>query len=383
MRTLTTFAMTTLTALCLFPTPAVAEGGSEPKVQGADGDEVEGDPSAAAESKAKSKKSKSKKSKSKSKSKTKTRNDELCDFRTPIHWHVIESGEHLGLIAGQYGILSSDLLATNPKLAENPDHIEVGQKLAVCPEIPPREVVTETHVVQAGETFNAIAHAHGLTPDELLEMQEGALTNPDKLRVGDELTIVTVGDILIGFEPEEPVRGKLVNARKLPEHEAYTIKRTHNAYGTPRTIKLIGKVVDRYQRRVPGGPKLRMGDISRHGGGPLTGHLSHQEGRDIDIGLVLQGKLANRLHFSGATPQNVDLRRTWTLIEEFIATGEVQVIFLDHAMQKALYEWAQNNGVSQKKLDEYFQYPRGPHRGHGIVRHWDGHVNHIHVRFRR
>jgi len=381
MRTLTT--LFTLTALCLAPSGAVAgESKAETKSSASD-DEVEGDPSAATEAKSKSKSSKKSKTKTKTKSKTKTRNDELCDFRTPIHWHVIEPGEHLGLIAGQYGILSADLIATNPALADNPDHIRAGQKLAVCPELPPRETVIETHEVAAGETFNAIAYAHELSPDELLAMQDGKLRDPDKLRVGDELRIVTVGDILIGFEPDEPARGKLVHSRKLPEHEAYTIKRPHLAYGTPRTIKLIGKVVERYQRRVPGGPKLRMGDISKSSGGPLTGHLSHQEGRDIDIGLVLEGKLANRLHFSGATPENIDLRRTWTLIEEFIATGEVKVIFLDHKVQELLYEWCKANGVPQKKLDEYFQYPRGPHRGHGIVRHWDGHRNHIHVRFRR
>ena len=370
-----------LFALCFAPAPA---GATEPSAEPDAADEAEGDPSAAAEAEAQDSKAKPKKSKQpRSKSKPdKPKTDEACDFRTPIHWHEVEAGEHLGLIAGRYGVLSRDLIALNPKLAENPDHIRIGQKLAVCPELPPREVLEYDHVVSAGETFNQIAYANDLSPEELLAMQDGSLRDPNKLRVGARLHIVSVGDIVPGFEPEEPQRGKLVNGRQLPTHEAYTIKRAHNVYGTKRTIVLIGQVVDAYQRRAPGGPKLRIGDISKQGGGPLDGHLSHQEGRDLDIGLVLEGKLADRLHFSGASHDNVDLERTWALIEEFVATGEVRCIFLDYEIQGWIYEWAKQNGVPKRKLDEYFQYPRGAGRNHGIIRHWRGHRNHLHVRFR-
>lgn len=383
MRTLA-LALSTLVSLPLLLAASPARAG-EPSSDASAADEVEGDPSAQQElaqppPKAKSK-SKSK-TKSKSKSKSKSRNDEACDHRSPIYWHVVEPGEHLGLIAGKYGVLSKDIVALNPALAKNPDHIRVGQKLAICPEIPPREVDVLEHVVASGETFNAIAIAHGLSPEELLAQQEGALADPNKLRVGTTLRIVSVGEIVPGFEPEPPQKGKLVHARKLPQNDAYYIKRPHNAYGTPHTVKMIGQVVARYEKRAKGGPLLRMGDISRKGGGPLQGHRSHQEGKDFDIGLVLKGKLADRMHFSGATKHNVDLRRTWILIEEFIATGEVRVIYLDYEVQKWLYEWAKDNGVSEKKLDEYFQYPRGIGRRHGIIRHWKGHKNHLHVRFK-
>lgn len=371
MRIAAVASLTVLSAIWLAPMRALAVEPDKP-IAPASEDESEGDPSEAPKSKPKDKKSKDKKS----------RNDEACDFRSPIHWHAVESGEHLGVIAGRYGVLSKDLIALNPSLAENPNHIRVGQKLAVCPEIPPHETVVLEHVVQAGETFNEIAYANNLTPTELLEMQTGRLRDPNKLRVGDRLHLVVDGGILPGFEPEEPQRGRLVNGRKLPKHDAYTIKRAHNVYGTPRTIKLIGKVIDKYQRRVPGGPKLRIGDISKDGGGPMTGHLSHQEGRDIDIGLVLQGDLADHLHFSGATEENIDLARTWTLIEEFILTGEVRAIYLDYEVQRLLYEHAKSVGVPKATLDEYFQYPRGSGRNHGIIRHWRGHRNHIHVRFR-
>ncbi|MCA9686415.1 MAG: penicillin-insensitive murein endopeptidase [Myxococcales bacterium] len=345
-------------------------------------DEQEGDPS---EQLAKAKSANASKPKSKGTSKPKSErsaNDERCDHRSPIFWHEVEAGEHLGLIAGRYGVLSKDIVAVNPDLAANPNHIRVGQKLAICPEIPPREVVELRHVVAAGETFNQIAFAHDLSPAELLAQQDGKLSDPNKLRVGFELRIVTTGEIVDGFEPEPPQPGRLVHARKLPGHEAYLIKRPSNAYGTARTIKLIGQVVDRYRDRTKSGPKLRIGDISSKSGGPLAGHRSHQEGNDVDIGLILKGELADREHFSGASADNIDLQRTWVLVEEFLATGEIRYIFLDYSIQKLLYEYAKAQGVSERKLDEYFQYPRGMGRNHGIIRHWTGHKNHIHVRFR-
>jgi LysM repeat protein len=341
--------------------------------------EVEGDPS---EAPVAPKKPKKKKAKSKPAKPPASRNDERCDFRSPLHTHVVEAGEHLGTIAGRYGVLSKDLLALNPALAANPNLIRVGQKLAVCPEIAPRELEVREHVVAAGETFNAIALSYELTPDELLAQQKGAIKDPSKLRVGQKLAIVTLGDVLPGFEPEPPMPGRLASGRKLPDSDAYEIKRPHNAWGTKRTIKLVGQAIASYERKAKGGPKLRIGDLSREHGGKLEGHLSHQEGIDIDIGLVLRGKAASRMHFSGATAETIDVERTWLLVESFLDTGEVRYIFLDHGVQKLLYEHAKDHGVPQSKLDEYFQYPRGTGRNHGIIRHWRGHKNHIHVRFR-
>lgn len=360
-----TLALSSLTAEAAEPDAGAADDAPDHV------DESEGDPGEVPVTPTKSKKKRDK-----------NRNDEACDYRSPIHWHVVQTGEHLGLIAGVYGVMSKDLIALNPKLADNPNLIRIGDKLAVCPEIPPREIIEIEYEVQSGDTFNKIAYDHGLAPDELLALQDGKLRDRNKLRIGDKLRIVTVGEILPGFEPEPPQPGRLSNGRRLPEHKAYTIKRKHHVYGTSRTIRLLGQVVDRYVKRADGGPKLRIGDISKDGGGPLAGHLSHQEGNDVDIGIVLAGELADRLHFSGASKDNIDLQRTWILIEELIATGEVRVIFLDYEVQALLYEHARQSGVPKAKLDEYFQYPRGTGRTRGLIRHWRGHKNHLHVRFR-
>ncbi len=71
------------------------------------------------------------------------------------------------------------------------------------------------------------------------------------------------------------------------------------------------------------------------------------------------------------------------MIKAFTDTDDVVYVFMDYGLQKLLYEYAKEQGVSEDTLDELFQYPRGRGRTHGIIRHWKGHVNHFHVRFRK
>lgn len=306
-----------------------------------------------------------------------------CQYRTPVHLHEVLPGEHLGLIAGRYGVYRKDLIALNAEL-ENPDRILPGQMIQVCPEIPPREQKTVTHVVAAGENLASIAKRYELEVEALLEMQGGRVSNPNHIRVGQELTIELEGDILPGFDPEEveEKNGRLSRSVQLREGDGYMLKRPHLAFGTPATISTIERVLTRYRKRSHGGPVIHVGDISKQSGGPLSGHLSHQTGKDVDIGLVHRGPAASSVRFVKATDGNLDVERTWMLVEEFLQTGNVRYIFLDYEVQKQLYDYARGHGVSKRQLDEWFQYPRGRGRGFGIVRHWRNHADHIHVRFR-
>ncbi len=332
------------------------------------------------------KKKKKKKKKAKKKSgKPRPQKSKLCSYRTPLYEHEVGTGEHLGLIAGRYGVLRKDVVALNPELS-NPNLIRPGQKIKVCPELAPRTSHEKQYTVKAGENLAQIAKAHDLSVDELLEQQRPALTNPNLIRPGQTLVIQVEGDIVYGFEPDVHRRydkGSLHSSHRLPKGSGYAIKRPYLAFGTKNTISLIQQAIDNYHRRANGGPLVRVGDISQKGGGPLKGHVSHQRGVDVDVGLVLKGPKKNELRFHGANEKNLDVRRTWLLVRGFLETGEVRYIFLDYHLQKLLYEAAKKNGVPESKLDEYFQYPRGRGRNHGIVRHWKGHRDHIHVRFRR
>lgn len=312
-----------------------------------------------------------------------TRNSAVCDYETPLHTHVVVPGEHLGQIAGSYGVRRRDLIRLNPGLKKNPNVLRVGQRLRVCPDIAPRERHRLTHAVQRGETLSSIAKKYDLTTRELERYQQGNLKNPHSLRPGQRLVVWVQGDVLSGFANIDPDSGVLQNGVQLPPGRHYHIKWKTASWGTAYTIRALQEGIATYKRRMPGGPKVHVGDLSKRGGGPFPPHKSHQHGRDVDIGYVLRGPLANETRFRNAGRGNLDVSRTWMLVKSLIDTNAVAHIFMDHRIQELLYEHAKKQGVREEVLDELFQYPRGPNRGHGIIRHWKGHTHHFHVRFRR
>lgn len=311
-----------------------------------------------------------------------TKNSKLCDYRTPLHTHVVVPGEHLGEIAGRYGVRRSDLIRLNSRLSSNANLLSVGQKINVCPEIAPRERVQIEYTVQSGDTLSAIAAKYDLTTNELLGFQRGKLKNQNDLRVGQKLIVYKEGSILPGYGAYDDDTGVLKSGVQLPSGKHYVVKHPSLAWGTGETIRLIQTAVTNYRRHWKSSPMVHIGDISKKGGGHFPPHQSHQHGRDVDIGYVLKGDQANETRFISANAKNLDVERTWSLIQAFLDTNKVKYIFMDHSIQKLLYEHAQSKGISKETLAELFQYPRSKGRGHGIIRHSKGHVNHFHVRFR-
>lgn len=366
---------------------ASKRAGSKSKRSQANNKRSSGKRGASAKSSKKRKQSGSRNRKKQTKSKRKPGHPD-CEFRTPIYEHKVEAGEHLGAIAGRYGVRRADLVRLNPKLQKNPDLIHPGQSLRVCPDIAPRRRVEKTHVVVKGESLGRIASAYGLTVRELVGLQQGKLRkqlerNPNSLWIDSKLKVLVEEEELEVYKPPDEDTGKLPVGVKLRERKGVLIKRSHLVWGTKATIKAVEKAVRLYQKRMPGGPKVRIGDISKKGGGPLRGHLSHQRGVDVDVGIIHKGSKRNAERFTHATTENLDVARTWALLKAFIDTQQVRVIFLDYALQKRLYKYAKSKGVSEDTLDELFQYPRGRGRTSGIVRHWRSHRGHLHVRFRR
>lgn len=172
-------------------------------------------------------------------------------------------------------------------------------------------------------------------------------------------------------------------AAQLQPGPGYVVKRPNNAWGTPRTLAAIQTAAKRYLDRGLGGPAVHMGDISQKSGGPFPPHLSHQDGRDVDVGYVLQGDVADVKRFVTATAGRLDVVRSWALLDAFLGTERVRYVFVDYGLQRLLYEHAKREGVPEDRLAELFQYPRGSAAAQGVIRHWRGHANHFHVRFRQ
>ena len=170
--------------------------------------------------------------------------------------------------------------------------------------------------------------------------------------------------------------GSMDDAMPLPPAPEYTIKAEAYAWATPRTIAVLRDAIREYGRGKKA-PKLHIGDISLRAGGPFSPHLSHQDGRDVDIAYVLH----DRGRFGVATSANLDRRHTWTLVRALLDTRAVTYLFVDYEVQRMLYEHALGEGLTPEQLDPWFQYPYGRRAARGIIRHWKGHRDHFHVRF--
>jgi len=184
-----------------------------------------------------------------------------------------------------------------------------------------------------------------------------------------------------------PWAGRLQHPTLLPSGDGYVIRRPERAFGTETTIELIERAIGETFDEYPDEHVLAIGDISAETGGLITQHRSHQSGRDVDVGLFYTEQPAEYPNsFVTATADNLDCAATFKLLESFLATtnedGGVLMIFLDFDVQGLLYAWAQDHGISERRLARIFQYPHGRGSSEGLVRHVANHDNHMHVRFK-
>jgi Penicillin-insensitive murein endopeptidase len=120
-------------------------------------------------------------------------------------------------------------------------------------------------------------------------------------------------------------------------------------FGQPDTIRALQAIGAAWQRAHPSGPRIGIGDISFHGGGPMPPHKSHQNGLDVDI-----------------RPVRND--------------GQEQAVRHDlpsysRSLTQELVDRVRANGVLAV---QYIFFNDPAIRG---VRPWPGHDDHLHVRF--
>lgn len=158
----------------------------------------------------------------------------------------------------------------------------------------------------------------------------------------------------------------------------FFIRDPRRSWGTELTVRRLKETAAAYAKRFPEAPPIRYCDLSRRWGGRFRPHVSHRTGRDVDIDLILKRPRKTWVKASGSM---IHAERMWFFVSSLVASGDVQYIFLDRRLQRALYRHARAKGHSKEELGRVLQYPR---RGaYGIVRHWRGHRDHIHVRFVR
>jgi LysM repeat protein len=245
-----------------------------------------------------------------------------------------------------------------------------------------------THQVDSGDTLYEIAARYDTSVDDIRRRNgiDGHIIRPGqtlRVAVGQDGQGRPIPGQSVGAASD----GKLVAGMQLPEGKGYHRRRPQWAWGTNHAVHHIRRAVSAVRQRFPRVHDVAIGDISAAGGGPLGEHKSHQSGRDVDIGLYYRERPAGYPEsFIRATARTLDVQATWALLEALATTARaeagVEIMFLDYELQKLVYEWAQEQGVSRHMLGEVFQYPRGESSASGLIRHEPGHDTHVHVRFK-
>jgi len=99
----------------------------------------------------------------------------------------------------------------------------------------------------------------------------------------------------------EVSRGRLVHPAVLAGNAMTRVNERTN-FGTTELVSVIAKAVAAVNLRFPKTPVVTVGDLSKDGGGFLSGHQSHQAGHDADTGFFMaDGRW--RKEFDKATPR--------------------------------------------------------------------------------
>lgn len=179
----------------------------------------------------------------------------------------------------------------------------------------------------------------------------------------------------------EPAKGKLINGIQFPAQLINCkLKSAGFSYTTPEVVAGLIEAFESFEKIYPDSCEICIGDFSARGGGRIKGHSSHQNGRDVDIGLFVKGNIPLN-GFDRSTPSRLDVVKTWHLVRCIISTGRVECIYLDDTIKAKLYRQAISEGVSAPELSKIFKGASPGGETEDIIRHEPGHRTHMHVRF--
>ncbi len=285
----------------------------------------------------------------------------------------VRRGDTLSGIAVSQGTTVAALRELNEGL--RPDRIREGQSLNLpVPDAPLRD-----HVVRRGESLRSIAQRFQVRPRELRRWNAGLRRG--HLRRGQHLRVYSEVPESRSESIGKPSRGTLAHAERLRPNPGFAIRELSRAYGTLETTQWLSEGVDAVREQLPGGPRIAVHDLSKRRGGRLRGHRSHQSGRDVDLSYYQRRCGSRPCPFRRLNPEQLDLARQWALLRHWLERDELEYVFMDYGLSRAVYRYARRHGATRNQLSRWFQYPRGRRHRLGIIRHYRGHRDHLHVRF--
>ena len=157
-------------------------------------------------------------------------------------------------------------------------------------------------------------------------------------------------------------------------------------YGHPALVKMLYRTSRDIARSVPGSVML-VGDLSSKSGGPLSGHHSHQSGRDADLAFYAKDakgksvKLDRFVAFGGDGKAKdrsglvFDDYRNWLLVQSWLKDHRagISFIFISRPLRKRLLAYAAGHPAFKRHVKEAAALMREPARA-------EAHDDHFHVR---
>jgi LysM repeat protein len=291
--------------------------------------------------------------------------------------HIVEKGDSLSQLAERYGVPAKAIQRWNQKKIKEAGHLRAGVKLRIYSSVPVRIKRRATYIVKKGDNLSRIAKALNVSVEHLKAMNN---LKGSTLKARQKLSYLLPGPENRSESVGRPSDGRLINGESMPAGPGYTFGRRPNIYGTNESIGLLIEGIGSFMRKYPDGPTVVVGNLSRSTGGKLSPHKSHQSGRDVDLGYMHKAKYQPVESMLSTNAENIDLEKTWSLLEIFLDTGKVKAVFIDYKIQRLLYDYLVKKKVKQSKLEKLFQYPRGK-GAEALIKHVKGHHHHVHLRF--
>lgn len=233
------------------------------------------------------------------------------------------------------------------------------------------------YTIQTGGTLHDIARIFSM-PLEALKQLNPELPEDRFLGPGSSVCVYRPGVALAELAPGQA--DTLYAGMPLPDGPGRRIRRRSRSWGRPYMVNNLDRALSAYGAAYPQGPVVIVSDMSRREGGKLPPHHTHRDGRDVDLSYIPRPSQDNG-GFMKMNKFAFDLDRNWALLRAMLDTGSVELILMDTYLQKLLVEHLEEQGVPKQELRRIFQHPRDARAEVGIIRHWEGHLDHMHVRF--
>lgn len=272
-------------------------------------------------------------------------------------------------------VASQSLAFRMPSRAE-----EVAQAMNTSAAPEPETIGEVSYRIRERGSLEDIGRMYGIPLEDMKALNPTVKSAEKDLGAGARVVVYRQGHTYSDEKRLDRGKPHLRGGIPMPDGPGRRVRRRGRSWGRPNMVVNLDHALRAYGEAYPEGPVVIVSDMSRRKGGRLKPHHTHREGQDVDLSYIPIPKHDNG-GFIKMSKDYFDVDRNWTFIKAMLDTGEVTLILMDHDLQKLLFEKARAEGVPVPELRRIFQYPRPKEREVAIIRHWDKHDDHMHVRF--